>query len=106
MITKAELTAYAGYDTSYLSDDFFNFLVSATIDWANSMTGREYSTDYFTPSFKLLCMTLMGEVLRAQKRLGAEASEVNLDGISASYLQLSTKDNIKSLIGSNKAVYA
>ena len=101
IITKTDLSEYAKYDTSDIEDSYFEFIVNATLDWANKMTNNTYSSENFTQSFKLLCLILVGEIFRPSRRLGTEASQLNLEGVSVAYLQLSTKDNIKRLIEVN-----
>ena len=104
LVSKTDLQNYAGYNTAGIEDDHFNFVDSATLDWANAMTGQSYTEDTAPQQFKLLCVMLIAELFRARQRLGAEASEINLDGLSASYAELQTKSNIKRLIDTNTKV--
>lgn len=106
IVTRDNLSHYAGYETSGVDSAYLTFLDTSTLDWANKMTGQAYTEETAPESFKLLCVMLVAEIFRARQRLGAEASEINLEGVTASYLQLSTKDNISRLIESNRKIVA
>ena len=106
LLTKAELQSYTGYNTSSIDDGYFTFLDGATLDWINTMTGQSYTDTTAPQAIKLLALMLMGEVFRARQRLGAEASEVNLDGVKTTYQELSARENIKRLLDAHRKIIA
>lgn len=104
--TKAELSDYAGYETSEISDTYYAFIDAATLDFANKATGNSYTDANAPPSFKMLCLMMIAEFFKARQRTGAEAKEVTLNGVKSVYSEISTKDEIKTLISANRAIYA